>query len=139
MAAPNERAAWRPPKMKKSMYWSTSGPNLVLVDRSAQYPPHDSLRVYSGGIKPITHDHVFGTSVNNPTTAALCPPMWILVVCSESCFYTFGRIYWVGWRLWRRWAGLAFLFYLSEQRVPLNYQVEQWDVVGWRRGGAPRD
>ena len=27
--------------------------------------------------------------------------MCILFVCSDSCFYTFGRIDWVGWRLAR--------------------------------------
>ena len=26
-------------------------------------------------------------------------PMCFLCVCNESCFYTFGRIDWVGWRL----------------------------------------
>ena len=52
----------------------------------------------SGGFKPdITHDRVVGISVNIPPKS-LCPPMCILFVSSESCFYTFGRIDWVGWR-----------------------------------------
>ena len=46
----------------------------------------------------ITHDRVFGTSVNIPTKA-FCPPMCVLFVCSESCFHAFGRIDCVGWRL----------------------------------------
>ena len=46
----------------------------------------------------ITHDRVLGITVNIPTKA-FCPLMWILFVCSENCFYTFGRIDWVGWRL----------------------------------------
>ena len=34
-------------------------------------------------------------------TKAFCLLMCILFVCSESSFYTFGRIDWVGWRLAR--------------------------------------
>ena len=36
----------------------------------------------------------------NIPTKTFCPPCF-LCVCSESCFYTFGRIDWVGWRLAR--------------------------------------
>ena len=35
----------------------------------------------------------------NIPTKAFCSQMCVLFVCSESCFYTFGRIAWVGWRL----------------------------------------
>ena len=46
-----------------------------------------------GGFKTdITHGRV---SVNIPAKA-FCPPMCFLYVCSESCFYTFGRIDWLG-------------------------------------------
>ena len=48
----------------------------------------------------ITPDHVLGISVNI-STKAFCPPMCILFICRESCFYTFGCIDWVGWRLAR--------------------------------------
>ena len=42
-----------------------------------------------GGFKTdITHDRILGASVNIPTKV--------------FCFYTFGRIDWVGWRLTRR-------------------------------------
>ena len=57
-----------------------------------------------GGFKTdIRHGRVFvlGISVNIPTKA-FCPPMCVLFVLSESCFDTFGRIDWVGWRLARR-------------------------------------
>ena len=54
-----------------------------------------------GGFKRnITRDHVLGISVTIPTEV-FCPLMCSLFVCSESCFYTFGRIDWVGWRLVR--------------------------------------
>ena len=46
----------------------------------------------------IIHDRVLGMSVNIPTKP-FCPPMCFLFVCSESYFYTFGCIDWVGWRL----------------------------------------
>ena len=48
----------------------------------------------------ITHDRVVGISVNMPTKP-FCPLTCFLFVCSESCFYTCGRIDWVGWRLAR--------------------------------------
>ena len=35
----------------------------------------------------IIHDRVSGISGNIPTNA-FCPPICILFVCSESCFYT---------------------------------------------------
>ena len=35
----------------------------------------------------------------NIPTKIFCLPLCILFVCSESCFYMFGRIDWVGWRL----------------------------------------
>ena len=35
-------------------------------------------------------------------TKAFCPLMCILFVCSESCFYMFGRIGWVEISTWRR-------------------------------------
>ena len=48
----------------------------------------------------LTHDCVLGISVNIPTKV-FYPLMCFLFVYSESCFYTFGRIDWVGWR-WAR-------------------------------------
>ena len=52
-----------------------------------------------GGFKTyITHHRVLRISVNIPTKA-FYPPMCILFVCSESCFYISTR---------RRWAGLAY-------------------------------
>ena len=54
-----------------------------------------------GGFKTdITHDRVLGISVNFPTKA-FCPPICFAFVFSESCFYIFGGIDWVGWRLAR--------------------------------------
>ena len=35
----------------------------------------------------------------NTPTKVVCTPICILFVCSESCFYMFGRIDWGGWRL----------------------------------------
>ena len=46
------------------------------------------------------HTRVSGISVNIPTKA-FCPPICFLSVCSQSCFYTFSCIDWVGWRLAR--------------------------------------
>ena len=42
---------------------------------------------------------MLGISVNISTK--FCPLVCILFVCSESCFYTFGHIDWVEWRLAR--------------------------------------
>ena len=54
--------------------------------------------------------HVLGISVNSPPKP-FCPPMYILFVCSQSCFYTFSgidyRLGWVEISTWRKWAGLA--------------------------------
>ena len=59
-------------------------------------------KVVLGDLRQISHMTVYylGISVNVPTKA-FCPLMCILIVYSESCFYTFGRIDWVGWRLAR--------------------------------------
>ena len=43
---------------------------------------------------------VLGISVNIPAKT-FCPAMCILFVCSKSCFSTFGRLDWAGWRLAR--------------------------------------
>ena len=52
-------------------------------------------------LRQISHMTVYlGISVNIPTKA-FSPHMCILFVCSESCFSTFGRVDWVGWRLTR--------------------------------------
>ena len=48
----------------------------------------------------MTHDRVLGISVNI-SSKTFCHLMCILFVFSESCFYTFDRIHWVGWRLSR--------------------------------------
>ena len=57
-------------------------------------------RRFEGFRTDITHGPVLGISVNIPTKA-FCPRMCFLFVYSESCFYTFGCIDWVGWRLAR--------------------------------------
>ena len=54
-----------------------------------------------------THDRVLRTSVNYIHTKVFCPLMCFLFVCSVSCFNTFGRIDWVGWRLTRGDVGQA--------------------------------
>ena len=38
---------WAPSKNEFSMFWSTSVPNVMLVDISAQYPPKKSLRAWT--------------------------------------------------------------------------------------------
>ena len=48
--------------------------------------------------KDITHGRVLVIS-GSVSTKTFCPPMCFLFVYSESYFYTFGRIDWVGWRL----------------------------------------
>ena len=58
-----------------------------------------------GGFK--TKMAFIGISVNIPTKA-FCHPFCFLLVCSESCFYTFGRIDRAEISTYRRWAGLDY-------------------------------
>ena len=100
-------------------------------------------RCFRGDKTDITHNWVLVLSVNIPTKA-FCPPACILSLSSESCFSTFGRIDWVGWRLARGEDGRGWstrvpheihhfslygnsqnclkygLFYFSEKRAPLR-------------------
>ena len=70
--------------------------DLILWHTSFKAPVK---KAGSGDLRQISYiDRLLGISVNIPIKA-FCPPMCILFVCSKSCFYTFGRIDWVGWRL----------------------------------------
>ena len=51
----------------------------------------DPIECGNNEMEDDTHDRVLGISVNIPTQA-FCPPMCILFIFSESCFYTFGRM-----------------------------------------------
>ena len=80
---------------KLTVNWNQSQSTSICYFKGTRY------KSCFGGFKTdITHDHVLGISVNI-STKAFCPLMCVLFVCSESCFYTFGRIDWVGWRLAR--------------------------------------
>ena len=72
----------------------------ILNECFTQTPKGTRYKSRVGFKTDITHIRVLGISVNIPTKA-FCPPMCILFVFSKSCFYTFGRIDWVGWRLAR--------------------------------------
>ena len=56
--------------------------------------PCSKSRFWGGGVgvlRQISHKTVLGIRVNIPTKAC-CAQMCFLLICNESCFYTFGRI-----------------------------------------------
>ena len=87
-----------------------------------------------GGFKAdIKHDCVLGISVNIPTKVlnTILDRILFLLFC-PSCFYTFGRIDWVGWRLARGEDGRGWPTGVLQEIPQFSYKTRNCSVRAGR-------
>ena len=108
-----------------SIYHQRAGKTNLFHMRGGRFHDGNTLCTFK-------YDRVLRISVNI-ATKAFCP-MCFLFVYSESCFYTFGRIDWVGW-FWFYWG-------VTPQQQPGSYQGGEMmmkSVFWWRKPEYPEE